>query len=146
MEDALTGAEDVVQVGTQLIYQDERVSAWTLDLAPANRLRSISILATTFMWSWRRDRRRPSTGNQWAVQAYAMTVRLFVAVRRPDSCLRLTPWSGCPGTAPSSVDSLPVRICSSLGRWSSCRKAFPLEFRRDVVAVARKAWIRHADA
>lgn len=37
MEDALTRAEGVVQVGTQLIYQDERVRVWTLDLAPGEQ-------------------------------------------------------------------------------------------------------------
>ena len=42
-----------------------------------------------------------------------------------------------PRTAPGLVDSLPVRICSSL---EGCcyAQGFPLEFRRDVVAVARK--------
>ena len=35
---------------------------------------------------------KPSTGSD-----RALTVRLFLAVRRPDSCLRLTPWFGCLG-------------------------------------------------
>jgi transposase-like protein len=39
---------------------------------------------------------------------------------------------------PRSVDSLPMRIWSSLEGCLSCRRRFPLEFRRDVVTVARK--------
>jgi mannose-6-phosphate isomerase-like protein (cupin superfamily) len=36
-EGALTQPEDVVKVGTNLIYQDERVRVWTLDLAPSEQ-------------------------------------------------------------------------------------------------------------
>ena len=62
----------------------------------------------------------------------------LVIVQRAETDYDLSWLTIMRGTAPGSVDSLPVRICSSLEGCSSCRRRFPLEFRRDVVAVARK--------
>jgi transposase InsO family protein len=62
---------------TDLVLTPLRMALWDRDRSPSTS-------------HWSRSRRR---SGPWAIPT---TVRLCLAVRRPDSCLRLTPRFGCP--------------------------------------------------
>jgi putative transposase len=47
-------------------------------------------------WAFGQRLRQAGCSGRWAPSVTALTVRVVVAVRRPDSCLRLTPRFGCP--------------------------------------------------